>query len=476
MKRRIISVLLLITLTITMITGCGTKDAETDISGDVETKNSFTDDFDLKATDKASDEASDEKASEGIKISDSLPSIIESIVETDVATESVETSSFTDISDTAKEDIPASTYEIVEDIALPEPPDKQQQLPISAGLLTAGEWKDNDNWAFFSSLAANNQLKLPSFEMNPIKRIKISVIGEDNNPVKNANIKLNSNTGEVIWEAVSDYNGIAYVFYNIFNEGLVPSSIDIIKNGKSASQDLIEVAADEQQSPNEQIKHLEYQDVTVTLADSINNKSLDLMFVFDTTGSMGDELTYLQVEFDDIAKRVADQNTRFSVNFYRDKGDLYVVNSNEFTSNLDTALRQLMEEYADGGGDYPEAVDQALNDAVFNHSWNADSVKLLFLILDAPPHSNNSQINQNLNKTITEAAKQGIRIIPIASSGVDLETETFLRCSAILTGGTYTFLTDHSGIGGSHLEPTIGDYQVENLNDCIVRIINSYYQ
>lgn len=459
-----------------MITGCGTKDAETDISGDVETKNSFTDDFDLKATDKASDEASDEKASEGIKISDSLPSIIESIVETDVATESVETSSFTDISDTAKEDIPASTYEIVEDIALPEPPDKQQQLPISAGLLTAGEWKDNDNWAFFSSLAANNQLKLPSFEMNPIKRIKISVIGEDNNPVKNANIKLNSNTGEVIWEAVSDYNGIAYVFYNVFNEGLVPSSIDIIKNGKSASQDLIEVAADEQQSPNEQIKHLEYQDVTVTLADSINNKSLDLMFVFDTTGSMGDELTYLQVEFDDIAKRVADQNTRFSVNFYRDKGDLYVVNSNEFTSNLDTALRQLMEEYADGGGDYPEAVDQALNDAVFNHSWNADSVKLLFLILDAPPHSNNSQINQNLNKTITEAAKQGIRIIPIASSGVDLETETFLRCSAILTGGTYTFLTDHSGIGGSHLEPTIGDYQVENLNDCIVRIINSYYQ
>lgn len=476
MKRRIISVLLLITLTITMITGCGTKDAETDISGDVETKNSFTDDFDLKATDKASDEASDEKASEGIKISDSLPSIIESIVETDVATESVETSSFTDISDTAKEDIPASSYEIVEDIALPEPPDKQQQPPISAGLLTAGEWKDNDNWAFFSSLAANNQLKLPSFEMNPIKRIKISVIGEDNNPVKNANIKLNSNTGEVIWEAVSDYNGIAYVFYNIFNEGLVPSSIDIIKNGKSASQDLIEVAADEQQSPNEQIKHLEYQDVTVTLADSINNKSLDLMFVFDTTGSMGDELTYLQVEFDDIAKRVADQNTRFSVNFYRDKGDLYVVNSNEFTSNLDTALRQLMEEYADGGGDYPEAVDQALNDAVFNHSWNADSVKLLFLILDAPPHSNNSQINQNLNKTITEAAKQGIRIIPIASSGVDLETETFLRCSAILTGGTYTFLTDHSGIGGSHLEPTIGDYQVENLNDCIVRIINSYYQ
>ena len=42
------------------------------------------------------------------------------------------------------------------------------------------------------------------------------------------------------------------------------------------------------------------------------------------------------------------------------------------------------------------------------------------------------------------------------------------------TGGTYTFLTDDSGVGGSHLEPTVGEYQVEQLNDLLVRLIEQY--
>jgi hypothetical protein len=43
-----------------------------------------------------------------------------------------------------------------------------------------------------------------------------------------------------------------------------------------------------------------------------------------------------------------------------------------------------------------------------------------------------------------------------------------------MTGGTYTFLTNHSGIGNDHLEPTIGDYEVEKLNDLMIRVIKEY--
>ena len=68
----------------------------------------------------------------------------------------------------------------------------------------------------------------------------------------------------------------------------------------------------------------------------------------------------------------------------------------------------------------------------------------------------------------------GIRIVPIASSGIDKSTEYLLRTMAFTTGGTYTFLTDDSGIGGEHIEPTIGAYNVEKLNDMMVRIVNSY--
>ena len=71
-------------------------------------------------------------------------------------------------------------------------------------------------------------------------------------------------------------------------------------------------------------------------------------------------------------------------------------------------------------------------------------------------------------------AEKGIRLIPLASSGVNTETEFLLRSWAVMTGGTYTFLTNHSGIGGDHLEPTIGEYEVEKLNDLLVRVIAEY--
>ncbi len=41
----------------------------------------------------------------------------------------------------------------------------------------------------------------------------------------------------------------------------------------------------------------------------------------------------------------------------------------------------------------------------------------------------------------------------------------------ILTGGSYVFLTDDSGIGGDHIEPTVGEFEVELLNDLLARLI-----
>ncbi|MCR4708431.1 MAG: hypothetical protein K5746_10855, partial [Clostridiales bacterium] len=56
----------------------------------------------------------------------------------------------------------------------------------------------------------------------------------------------------------------------------------------------------------------------------------------------------------------------------------------------------------------------------------------------------------------------------------DRETELFGRALAILTGGTYVFLPDDSGVGNSHLEPIVGAYTVEKLHDVIVRIIGAH--
>ena len=207
------------------------------------------------------------------------------------------------------------------------------------------------------------------------------------------------------------------------------------------------------------------------------SKTLDLMIMCDATGSMGDELEYLKAELEDVVTRIKQENAnipvRISVNFYRDEGDEYVVREFPFTPDLDAAVRAISEQSADGGGDTPEAVHTALDSAVNSHDWDEDSVKVMFLVLDAPPHEDAQIIDQVIKHTRT-AAEKGIRIVPVAASGVDKSCEYLLRSMAIMTGGTYTFLTDDSGIGYSHTEPTIGSYDVEKLNDMMVRIAGEY--
>ena len=73
-----------------------------------------------------------------------------------------------------------------------------------------------------------------------------------------------------------------------------------------------------------------------------------------------------------------------------------------------------------------------------------------------------------------QCAKQGIRLIPVAASGVDKDTEFMLRFFASSTGGTYVFLTDDSGVGNSHIAASVGDYEVEKLNELLIRLIEYY--
>ena len=101
--------------------------------------------------------------------------------------------------------------------------------------------------------------------------------------------------------------------------------------------------------------------------------------------------------------------------------------------------------------------------------------RILFLVLDAPPH----QAPDNLAKikdAVNEAQKKGIRIIPVSASGIDWETEFFLRFLSVSTNSTYVFITDDSGIGNPHHVPTVGKYDVEYLNDLMVRLITKYGQ
>ncbi len=359
-----------------------------------------------------------------------------------------------------KADTEATTAAFAPDSEIPE---GDQTIKPRSGLLTGGEWNDNKNYDFWTELISQrNEWRemAEKWQMDTTERIAVRVMNGDT-PAENVSLKLVSGT-TVLWEAVSDNNGNAYLFKSLDSSvRYMPTKIIAEQGGKGLTE-------------------LEYEgskEVELNIqAMNYGGDILDLMFVVDTTGSMSDELTYLQVELQDIIERVVSDKqipVRLSVNFYRDTGDEYVVNPFDFTPDTDEAIRFLSQQYATGGGDYEEAVEAALEQAINGSTWQEGNTKLLFLILDAPPHYNDNNVGQ-LNNLLKEAAKHGIRIIPVASSGVDTETEFLCRTFSVATGGTYTFLTDHSGIGNSHLEPTIGDYEVEKLNDMIVRIIESY--
>jgi hypothetical protein len=73
---------------------------------------------------------------------------------------------------------------------------------------------------------------------------------------------------------------------------------------------------------------------------------------------------------------------------YRDRGDAYVTDVVDLSTDLDTMYGRLMQYEAVGGGDGPESVNLALHDAVNRISWSQDpsSYQVIFLVGDAPPH------------------------------------------------------------------------------------------
>ncbi len=328
-------------------------------------------------------------------------------------------------------------------------------------ILTAAEWRDNDNWPFFTNLVNSGIISFPSYGVDPRNRIRVTVTDGEGDPVEGETVVLTDADGNKLWTAISDKDGVAYLFWK---DGETPAAAVV---GEIKTD--VRVAG----KPGEQGENLSKtaEDVTVTVdVASREMTALQVMFILDTTGSMGDELAYLQMDFSSIAGDVGADGVYYSVNFYRDEGDEYVTKCSTFTSDVDAIKDALMDETCDGGGDTPEAVAQVLTDTITdNENWRDDCRKIAFLIFDAPPHDG---VDEEIDAAVRSAAARGIKLIPVVASGTERDTELFGRALAITTGGTYVFITDDSGVGNSHLEPIIGDHEVVLLHDLIVKIIN----
>ena len=159
---------------------------------------------------------------------------------------------------------------------------------------------------------------------------------------------------------------------------------------------------------------------------------------------------------------------------YRDEGDEFLTSTFDFTPDFEAFAEALSAVVAADGGDHPEALDEALADALSKPSWRptAETVQLVFLVADAPPQVLR-QVPVPYTDSMREAARRGIKIFPVSSSGTDDQAEFVFRQLAQFTGARYVFLTYGAGgrATGSATDIDQRDYEELSLDDLIVRLV-----
>jgi len=339
----------------------------------------------------------------------------------------------------------------------------------AAGQLTAGEINDFGKWVLWNDKSQQELTEYrKTWNIYPLNRYMVIVQNTAGIPVINQTVKLLDNKKNIVWTAKTDNTGKAELWSNMFAE--------TYKDGQNFS---ISTKVNDREVSISNAKRFDKGVNHMTIKSDCNlSNVVDAVFVVDATGSMSDELQYLQEELMDVMRKVKDKNQDLTINlgcvFYRDHGDEYVTRTSGLSSDLSKTIGFIQNQTANGGGDTPEALDEALEVAIGNMNWSSDArTKLLFVVTDAPPHQGVENLDR-LSYITFDAAMEGIRIIPLTASGIDKSSEYLLRSLALCTNGTYVFLTDHSGIGNPHLQPTTDKYDVEKLNDLIVRLFDQY--
>lgn len=346
-----------------------------------------------------------------------------------------------------------------------ESKDGQGGIQPQGGLVTAGEWNDLDNWAFYQKTLMKEPFKgFPDdWQMYTNHRIAVALTAK-NKPAANASVTLFRNDTP-IWTAKTDNLGRAELWVGAFQKE------------KELNTALLRLKVNEQWVSTAAISETQVNRIALDETLPSPTNQVQIAFMVDATGSMGDELEFLKMDLKKVINEVQKTNTQLKIStatvFYRDEGDEYVVKHSPFTEDINQTTEFISQQRADGGGDFPEAVDKAL--VQLNQlQWQPEArTHIAFLVLDAPPH-NKPAVISSIQYSVKTAAASGIKLIPVVASGIDKTTEFLMRFIAMYTNGTYVFITDHSGIGNKHLEPSVGEYQVEKLSDLMVRLIKKY--
>ena len=333
---------------------------------------------------------------------------------------------------------------------------------VRAGVLTAGDIDDTLNLGAFSRYLAAAKASTGLPLTNFAAPVMAQLIGPDGTPAPGQRVTLRlPGAADPFYDGYSGVNGLVTVFPAMLGAG-APGLVELRAFG------------DQQEPVAQTLRTGTRTRVTVATGGPAAPDFLDLVFVVDATGSMGDELEWLTRDLNRIVTTatggLSGIDTRYGLIVYRDIGDEYVVRSYAFTGSAGEMRRELRAQSAAAGGDYPEAAAAAMEAAMALQWRRGNGERLLFHVADAPPHPEDSA---RYLATARVAARNNIQIFGLGASGVGDAAEFLMRQAAAQTGGRYLFLTDDSGIGNAHQEPKVSCYLVTELGELMARVLRS---
>jgi Mg-chelatase subunit ChlD len=166
---------------------------------------------------------------------------------------------------------------------------------------------------------------------------------------------------------------------------------------------------------------------------------IDVVFVLDTTGSMGGLIEGAKAKIWSIANQMISARPtprlRIGLVGYRDRGDEYVTKRYDLSDDIDTIYGHLQGFQAGGGGDTPESVNQALHEAVHEMSWTPgrDALKIVFLVGDAPPHMDYPD-DVKYPVTLQAAVKKDLIVNTVQCGGMALTVPVWKEIASLAEG------------------------------------------
>jgi Mg-chelatase subunit ChlD len=176
---------------------------------------------------------------------------------------------------------------------------------------------------------------------------------------------------------------------------------------------------------------------------------VEVVFCLDTTGSMGGLIDAAKKKIWSISNQIASgtptPHVKIGLVAFRDRGDEYITKVFDLTDDLDGVHVNLMKFQANGGGDTPESVNQALHESVTKISWskNKKTLKMIFLVGDAPPH-----MDYKDDVKYTETCKLAVTndiIINTVQCGRDPECTKYWKDICRLAEGSFVQIDQQGG-------------------------------